>query len=112
MKTERQRMIYVYADWKGLDDPVPMGSLSSEIVRGKEIFSFTYDKKWLDAGFTYFLDPDLQMFPGSHYLKDTRKTNFGLFLDSSPDRWGRVLMQRREAALARMNNQIGYKKRQ
>jgi len=29
------------------------------------------------------------------------RPNFGLFLDSSPDRWGRVLMQRREAALAR-----------
>ncbi|MGB3222768.1 MAG: HipA domain-containing protein, partial [Desulforhopalus sp.] len=27
--------------------------------------------------------------------------NFGLFLDSSPDRWGRVLMQRREAQQAR-----------
>ena len=30
------------------------------------------------------------------------KSNFGLFLDSSPDRWGRVLLRRREAALARL----------
>jgi serine/threonine-protein kinase HipA len=30
--------------------------------------------------------------------------NFGLFLDSSPDRWGRVLMRRREALLSRMEN--------
>ena len=30
------------------------------------------------------------------------KTNFGIFLDSSPDRWGRVLLRRREAALARL----------
>ena len=29
------------------------------------------------------------------------RENFGLFLDSSPDRWGRVLLQRREAQLAR-----------
>ena len=34
------------------------------------------------------------------YLTDN-KPNFGLFLDSSPDRWGQVLMRRREAALAR-----------
>jgi len=27
--------------------------------------------------------------------------NFGVFLDSSPDRWGRLLMRRREAAIAR-----------
>ena len=30
-----------------------------------------------------------------------RESNFGLFLDSSPDRWGRFLMQRREAVLAK-----------
>lgn len=106
MKTERKRTIYVYADWKGLNGPVLMGVMSSEVVRGKEVFSFIYDKNWLDAGYANFLDPDLQMFPGSHYLNDAQKTNFGLFLDSSPDRWGRVLMQRREAALARMRNQM------
>ena len=27
------------------------------------------------------------------------KSNFGVFLDSCPDRWGRVLMDRREADL-------------
>ena len=30
------------------------------------------------------------------------KSNFGVFLDSSPDRWGRVLLRRRDAALARL----------
>jgi serine/threonine-protein kinase HipA len=39
-------------------------------------------------------------FAGPQYPVD-EKTNFGLFTDSSPDRWGRVLMQRREALLAR-----------
>jgi serine/threonine-protein kinase HipA len=29
------------------------------------------------------------------------KSNFGIFLDSSPDRWGRLLMKRKEAAIAR-----------
>jgi serine/threonine-protein kinase HipA len=47
------------------------------------------------------LDPDLQLYDGLQYLNDNQKTNFGLFLDSSPDRWGRILMRRREAALAR-----------
>jgi serine/threonine-protein kinase HipA len=46
------------------------------------------------------LDPDLQLFPGRQFLRD-EKPNFGLFLDSSPDRWGRVLMKRREAIIAR-----------
>ena len=46
------------------------------------------------------LDPDLQLYPGRQYL-DSTKSNFGIFLDSSPDRWGRQLMRRREAIRAR-----------
>ena len=46
------------------------------------------------------LDPSLQLFSGLHYLNEDQD-NFGIFLDSSPDRWGRILMRRREAALAR-----------
>ena len=47
------------------------------------------------------LDPGLRLYSGLHYLNEEH-SNFGIFLDSSPDRWGRILMRRREAALARM----------
>ncbi|MEQ8416034.1 MAG: HipA domain-containing protein [Imperialibacter sp.] len=96
-----KREIYVFADWQEVNGPILMGMLTSEMLRGKEIFSFEYDKTWLSSGFAQTLDPDLQLYPGPHYLNDDSKFNFGLFLDSSPDRWGRVLMQRREAAEAR-----------
>lgn len=45
-------------------------------------------------GFAYVLDPDLALYKGRQYSID--KAAFGLFADSSPDRWGRVLMARRE----------------
>lgn len=32
------------------------------------------------------------------------KQNFGVFLDSCPDRWGRTLMQRREAMIAKQES--------
>ena len=32
------------------------------------------------------------------------KDNFGIFLDSTPDRWGRVLLERKEAEMARLEN--------
>ncbi len=108
-KTGKNRTIYVYADWKGLNGPVLLGTLISDVIRGKEVFSFSYDSQWLKSGKALFLDPDLQMFPGSQYLNDRRKSNFGVFLDSSPDRWGRLLMQRREAALARQKNRMPEK---
>jgi serine/threonine-protein kinase HipA len=95
-----KKEIQVYAYWGGFNDPVLMGMLTVTPAKGKEVFSFAYTKEWLQSGFTYMIDPDLQLYPGSYYPKD-EKSNFGAFLDSCPDRWGRVLMERREAALAR-----------
>jgi serine/threonine-protein kinase HipA len=92
--------IFVYADWEGLADVTPVGVLHAEVVRGKEIFSFEYREGWLNKPQARLLDPDLQLYAGPQYLNDG-KPNFGMFLDSSPDRWGRVLMRRREAILAR-----------
>lgn len=100
-KTDKKREVYVYADWHGLNGPVFMGILHAELLRGKEIFSFEYDSTWLQSGQAQLLDPDLQLYVGMQYLNDHDKNNFGMFLDSSPDRWGRILMRRREAALAR-----------
>src|SRR5690606_22919580 len=99
-----KREIHVYADWQEVDGPLLMGRLTSELLRGKEIFSFAYDKDWISRQFAQTLDPDLQFYPGPQYLGDDDKLNFGLFLDSSPDRWGRLLMQRKEAAEARLND--------
>lgn len=92
--------IYVYADWQELPATMRVGVLAADLVRGKEVFSFEYDQLWLQSGFARMLDPDLQLFSGPQYLNDG-KPNFGMFLDSSPDWWGRVLMRRREAIMAR-----------
>lgn len=97
--TTTSKKIFVYADWIGLAGPTLLGSLQAEAVRGKEIFYFTYDKEWLRNGTAILLDPDLGFFDGPQYIKE-EKSNFGIFLDSSPDRWGRVLMERREALAA------------
>lgn len=99
-KRNSRKEILVYASWIGLKEPTQLGTLYSEIVRGKEIFSFEYDKGWLKSKFAQVIDPDLQLFSGTQYLPGS-KNNFGIFLDSSPDRWGRVIMQRREAIIAR-----------
>ena len=90
----------MYANWQEIDDPILMGEFHSERLKGKEIFSFEYDKDWLASGYAQLLDPELQLYSGLQHLGGNQK-NFGLFLDSSPDRWGRLLMRRREAAMAR-----------
>lgn len=95
--------ILVYADWVGLGGPVRMGTLSVAHTKGHAVFSFAYHRGWLETENAQNLDPDLQFYSGSQYLSAGKK-NFGIFLDSSPDRWGRVLMVRREAIQARLEN--------
>jgi serine/threonine-protein kinase HipA len=95
--------ILVYADWEGLETPTHMGVLSVTHTRGHTVFTFSYDKQWIKTANAQSLDPDLQWYEGSQFLPGN-KPNFGLFLDSSPDRWGKVLMDRREAILARKEN--------
>ncbi|MEM7447280.1 MAG: type II toxin-antitoxin system HipA family toxin [Myxococcota bacterium] len=95
-----RREIDVVADWDGLACPTFMGTLSVTQVRGNEVFAFEYDTQWLASASRQQLDPSLLLYRGPQYPSGGR-SNFGVFLDSSPDRWGRVLMRRREAQLAR-----------
>lgn len=99
-KKQSQKAIQVCAHWAGMESPALMGTLYAAPVRGKEVFSFEYDPAWLKSKQAQILDPELGLFEGPQYARENRD-NFGVFLDSSPDRWGRVLMQRREAQKAR-----------
>jgi len=81
-----------------------MGILTAQRVMGKEIFSFEYNERWMHTNPEVFLlDPNLGFYKGKQYLPD-EKRNFGLFLDSAPDRWGRLLMRRREAWQSRQDD--------
>jgi len=98
-----EKKIYVYSDWVK-ENPVLVGLLFENSNRGKEIYSFEYDNAWLagNSNFTSF-DPDLSLYSGRQYAP-LDKTLFGIFSDSCPDRWGRLLMKRREAITARKEN--------
>ena len=96
----QQRLIEVWADWEGLAEPTLMGLLSATPSREREIFSFEYDATWLKSGARAQLDPTLALYAGPQY-PTAEPSNFGVFLNSSPDRWGQLLMLRREAQLAR-----------
>ena len=99
---------FVYVHWLGMEAPALMGILKATPSRGSLIFSFSYDDKWLERKDSFYLDPNLQLYSGPQY-PSAGKENFGIFLDSSPDRWGKLLMRRREAAVAR---QEGRKEKQ
>lgn len=85
--------ILVYADWKGMNGPRLIGFLSAQQAKGRKAFSFSYNRDWIASSEQLLLDPDIAWFGGSQYPNG--KENFGIFLDSMPDSWGRTLMKRR-----------------
>lgn len=100
-ESNNRKQIYVFTHSQVQDEPVLMGLLNVSEVRGKEVFSFEYDNDFLNSNWAFQIDPNLQLYKGPQYLPEDQ-ANFGIFLDSAPDRWGRVLMERREAAKARI----------
>ena len=95
-----REIVEVYADWQPIEVPLLIGLLAySDSSRGG-VFSFAYDKAFLTSAFRLQIDPILTLHSGELYNDEADK-NFRAFLDSSPDRWGRILMQRRAAIEAR-----------
>lgn len=95
-----REIVEVYADWQPIKAPLLIGKLAySDSSRGG-VFSFAYDKAFLSSRYRLQIDPMLTLHSGDLYNDEADK-NFRAFLDSSPDRWGRILMQRRAAIEAR-----------
>lgn len=87
--------IWIYVHWRGMDEPKCIGILSAQHAKGRKAFSFSYDEDWITSQEQLLLDPDIAWYGGQQYPNG--KENFGMFLDSMPDTWGRILMKRRAA---------------
>ena len=94
----KEKEILVYADWYMFASPKLIGCIYFTLLRGKAVYSFEYDKEWLKSGIA--IDPELPLFAGKHYAFSNE--NFGIFKDASPDRWGQLLMKRREILMSKM----------
>ncbi len=94
----RQKSVHVYVDAAGRAGPALIGTLYAQSGGSQEIFSFEYDPKWLGREQAFAFDPDLQWLGGPQYPAQSRN-NFGIFLDSSPDRWRLHFLHRRRTYL-------------
>lgn len=86
--------------WVWLDDPAfgPLQHIGTLSRGDRGSVRFAYEPTWLKAAHAFPLDPELDLFSGEFFPGDS---NFGVFMDSCPDRWGQILMKRREAVEAR-----------
>jgi len=86
--------------WVWLDDPA-FGSLQQigTLFRGaRGSVRFVYEPTWLKQVNAFPLDPELDLSAGDFFPENS---NFGVFMDSCPDRWGQLLIKRREAVEAK-----------
>lgn len=95
---KNEKIIFVYDDFSG-NKPVLIGRLFVDIIKGGETYSFEYDNEWLaNTKLSVSLDPDLYEYSGRQYPNN--RSIFGVFADASPDRWGRLLLTKKERRLA------------
>ena len=93
------KKITVYADFDFLVAPQEIGVLGYEHVRGKDHFVFEYSHKWLKQYGGILLSGDLINVPSLQHPRGNDNV-FGFVKDSFPDRWGRLLLDRRERLTA------------
>ena len=93
------KTLYVYADFDWLNTPMLVGELGYESLRGSDSYAFKFDDEWLRHYGNLFLSADINNYPGQQYTQPGRDI-FGCFSDALPDRWGRLLLNRREQILA------------
>ncbi len=89
--------VYLEAAELGIREQV--GVLHRNLRKDDLPASFQYAPSWETHPGRFMLDPRLDLHSGEQY-PDAGAPGFGIFLDSAPDRWGRMLMERREAAEA------------
>ena len=94
------KKLFVFADFDWLDGPTLVGELGYESLRGSDSYSFKFDNEWLNRFGNLFLSADINNYPGQQHTQPERDI-FGCFSDALPDRWGRLLLNRREQILAR-----------
>ena len=65
----------------------------------RSVVGYEYVRSWLEASDRFPLEPSLPLVPGEQFTRGGGLP--GIFADAAPDRWGRRLIERREAANAR-----------
>lgn len=90
--------VQVWAPVAGRD--LRAGTLYAHRRRGTESATFAYTPQYLATPGAWALDPELPLATGARQTR-AGAAIFGALTDCAPDRWGRTLVTRQEAALAR-----------
>jgi serine/threonine-protein kinase HipA len=96
MSGERDR-VDIHLDAPELGSRRRIGVLARERSGAQSVISFAYEPDWVADPAGFPIDPSLPLFEGEQYPSALP----GVLADAAPDRWGRTLLERREALAAR-----------
>ncbi len=100
MSRELPAAVAVELDAAELGGPVRVGRLRRVPAVSGAVVAFAYDAAWLARGDAFVLDPSHGLYPGDQFPR-SGDAIAAAFTDAAPDRWGRTLLERREAGRAR-----------
>lgn len=80
--------LVVHLDSPELGGDAVVGTLRRARSRGASVISFAFNETWLASKSAFTLDPGLNLVGGEQYGFPR------LFADTTPDRWGRTLLER------------------
>ncbi|MBA3296059.1 MAG: type II toxin-antitoxin system HipA family toxin [Acidobacteria bacterium] len=86
-RAEHEELV-VHFDSAELGGDQVIGRIKRASSRGTTVLSFAFDEAWLASRSAFELDPGLNLVPGDQY------TFPRIFADTTPDRWGRTLLER------------------
>lgn len=98
----------VRLDDQTLGGNVVVGYVERSNLRGREAISFEYANDWLEGNTPvrpFGLDHQLPLARGRQYARAGAAKLPPAFQDASPDRWGCMLIERRERVRARQRNE-------
>ncbi len=101
--TKPSQNIFVYLDCDWTEKPTLVGELFCERLRGATKYAFEFNHDWLKFYPNLRLSADLDPLAGRQYLLGGKEI-FGFLSDVLPDRWGRLLLMRREELEAKKEN--------
>ena len=98
MSPDAPERVGVFLDAAELGPRRRVGLLRQVGRRANAPVTFAYDQDWVEDAAFFLLDPSHQPHSGEQIPPDGALA--GIFTDTSPDRWGRMLLERHEAEQA------------
>jgi serine/threonine-protein kinase HipA len=98
MSRDRPTSVTVVMDAPELGARRPIGVLRPAGTAVDAPIAFSYDIAWITEPSSFAIDPTHYLAPGDQY--PPRGTIAPIFTDTSPDRWGRILLEYREVERA------------